>query len=175
MKQIELLLLDNVDNLGIIGDVVRVRPGYARNFLLPRGLATTPSEGAIQRLSARRAEVEAEVKKHRSAQQRMMEKLDGQEITMERSANEQGVLFGGVTQHDIGELLNAQGYELIEDRHVRIGQPIKRLDSYQIPIVINKDLKAEIKLWVVSDKPMDREDDGNDDETAEADQATAAA
>ena len=154
MKQINLLLLDNVDNLGIVGDVVQVRPGYARNFLLPRGLATTPTKGAIERLAERRAQVEAEMKALRSQQEQLIERLADYELTLIRSANEQGILYGGVSQHDIAESLREEGYD-VEDRFVRIGEQIKRLDSYQIPIVVDKELKTEIKLWVVSDKPAE--------------------
>lgn len=156
MKQIELLLLENVDNLGIVGDVVKVKPGYARNFLLPRGLASPPTSGAIKRLAQRRAEVEAEMKKLRADQEQTIEQLADHEITIERSANDQGVLFGGVSQHDIAEALRSEGFG-IEDRHVRIGEQIKRLDSYDIPIVIDKELRTQIKLWVVSDRPLGEE------------------
>jgi len=166
MKQIELLLLDTVDNLGIVGDVVKVKPGYARNFLLPHGLAEAPTEEKIQELSARRAEVEAEMKKLRGEQEAVIEKLNDYELTLERAANEQGMLFGGVSQHDIAEALQAEGFA-IEDRHVRIGEKINRLDTYHIPVQLAKDLKCEIKLWVVSDKPMEIEDE----EPAEGEEA----
>lgn len=154
MKQVELLLLETVDNLGIVGDVVKVRPGYARNYLLPHGLATTPTPAAVARLAERRAKVEAEMRARRQQQEQLIEKLTGYELTLQRAANEQGVLFGGVSQHDIAESLRAEGFA-VEDRYVRIGEQIKRLDSYIIPIVIDKDLKTEIKLWVVSDKPAE--------------------
>lgn len=159
MKQIELLLLETIDNLGIVGDVVKVKPGYARNYLLPHGLAEAPTEEKIQELSARRAEVEAELKKLRGEQEALIEKLSDVELTLERSANEQGLLFGGVSQHDIAEALQAEGHA-VEDRHVRIGEKINRLDTYDIPIQLAKDLKCEIKLWVVSDKPMEEEPEG---------------
>ncbi|MEX0886405.1 MAG: 50S ribosomal protein L9 [Phycisphaeraceae bacterium] len=170
-KQIELLLLDNVDNLGIVGDVVKVKPGYARNFLVPRQLATVPTPRAIERLAARRAQVEAEMKQLREAQEQTIARLEAHEITLERAANEQGVLFGGVSQHDIGEALREAGFD-IEDRFVRIGQQIKRLDSYMIPIVIDKELRTEVKLWVVSDKPAEEleaeaEESGEGEEAAE--------
>ncbi|MCC5830713.1 MAG: 50S ribosomal protein L9 [Phycisphaeraceae bacterium] len=157
MKMIELLLTENVDNLGIVGDVVKVRPGYARNFLLPMGKATRPTPGAIARLAERRKQVEAELKELRAQQEEMIGKLEGHELTMLRSANEQGVLFGGVSQHDIAQALRDEGYA-IEDRHVRIGEQIKRLDSYTVPIVVANDLKTEVKLWVVSDKPAEELD-----------------
>lgn len=170
MKQIELLLLDNVDNLGIVGDVVKVRPGYARNYLLPRGLASTPTPGAIERLAERRAQVEAEMRKLREQQEQLIGRLEGHELTLQRAANEQGVLFGGVSQHDIAEALREEGFD-IEDRFVRIGEQVKRLDSYTIPVVIDKELKTEIKLWVVSDKPAEEleaegEEAGEGEETA---------
>src|SRR5690625_2258809 len=103
MKTIELLLLDNVANLGIVGDVVKVRPGYARNYLLPHGLAEPPTPGAVKALEARRAEVEAQMKRIAAAQQELIKKLEDYELTLERSANEQGVLFAGVSQHDIAQ------------------------------------------------------------------------
>lgn len=169
-RYIELLLTENVDNLGIVGDVVKVRPGYARNFLLPRNLATTPSPAAVKRLAERRAAVEAELKARRAAQEQLIEKLDGHEVTIARSANEQGVLFGGVSQHDISAALKAEGFA-VEDRHIRIGESIKRLDSYTIPIVLAVDLKTEIKLWVVRDQPLaDDEAEARNDAEVEADQ-----
>ena len=154
MKVIELLLTENVDNLGIVGDVVKVRSGYARNFLLPRALATKPTAGAIKRLAKRRAEVEKELKVIRGQREAVFAKLEKFELTMQRSANESGILYGGVSQHDIAQALRNEGLT-IEDRMVRIGEQIKRLDTYQIPIVLDSDLKTEIKLWIVSDKPRE--------------------
>ena len=84
-------------------------------------------------------------------------KLVDHEITILRSANERGVLFGGVSQHDIGEFLRGEGFA-VDDRAVRVGDQIKRLDSYSIPIVLATDLKTSIKLWVVSDKPAEQLD-----------------
>ncbi len=170
MKTIELLLTENIENLGIVGDVVKVKPGYARNFLLPRGYATDPTPEKIEELAERRKQVEEEMKRQRQIQEAMLGKLTDFELTIERSTNEQGVLFGGVSQHDIAEALRAEGFE-IEDRAVRIGQQIKRVDSYTIPLVLAADLKTEIKLWVVSDKPMeqlDEEAEAEDEEDAEA-------
>ncbi len=160
MKQIELLLLDNVANLGIVGDVVKVKPGYARNYLLPFGLGTKPSEAAIKRLAARREEVAAEMAVVRKQHEGLIEKINEFELTLQRSANEQGVLYGGVTQHEIAQALRDEGFDMIEDRHVRVGDQMKRLDSYQIPVVIDKELKAEIKLWIVSDKPAGELEEG---------------
>jgi large subunit ribosomal protein L9 len=154
-KGIQLLLTENVDNLGIVGDVVRVRPGYARNFLLPHGMATEPTAGNVKRLAARRAEVERQLREKRAEQERLLAKLAGFELTMQRSANEEGTLFGSVTQHDIALALQAEGFNIVE-RDIRIGSPIKSLDSYDIPVQLASDLKTTIKLWVVSDKPAEK-------------------
>ena len=157
MKTIQLLLTENVDKLGIVGDVVAVKPGYARNYLVPHGLATDPTKGNIARLSVRRAQAEAELKIERAALEALFEKLTDCEITLERTANEQGVLFGGISTHDISQALIAQGLG-VDERAIRIGENIKRLDTYEITVVLADDLRATIKLWVVSDKPADELD-----------------
>ena len=169
-KNVELLLLENVDNLGIVGDVVEVKAGYARNYLVPMQLATVPTDEAKQAVAERRAEVERQLREKREQQEKMIEQLEGFEITLQRSANEQGVLFGSVTQHDIAVALQEEGFAITE-RDVRIGEPFKRLDSYPIPIKLADDLAAEIKLWIVSDKPIEElgeEADGDSTDEAEA-------
>ena len=169
MKSIKLLLTENVDNLGIVGDVVTVKAGYARNYLVPHGFAAEPTAGNIARLAERRSEVEAEMKAEHAALAALIEKLEGHEITIERSANEQGVLFGGVSPRDIADALTAEDLA-VDERAVRLGHHIKRLDSYEIPIVLAEDLKTTIKLWVVSDKPLEELEA---DAAAEGDQPAA--
>lgn len=153
-KTLDLLLTENVENLGIVGDVVNVRAGYARNFLLPRELATEPSEEKIQALAARRAEAERELAELRSQREKMVEKLEGFEITTEQACNDQGLLYGSVTQQDIAHMLGENGFE-VRARDVRLTQTIKRIDSYEIVVKPEQDLEATIKLWVVSDRPLD--------------------
>src|ERR1051326_8622835 len=121
-NQVELLLTENVDNLGIVGDVVKVRSGYARNYLLPHGLATTPTENAKKRVAERRAQVEAELKARRAEQEKLIETLAHVEITIQRSHADEGQLYGSVTQHDIVEAMAAEGHRITE-RDVRIGSP----------------------------------------------------
>ncbi len=154
-KNIQLLLTENVDNLGIVGDVVDVKPGYARNYLLPLGLADVPTEGNKKRVEERRAEVEKQLRELRLEQEKLIGRLEGTEITLQRSHNEDGNLYGSVTQRDIADALKEDGFNVTE-RDVRIGSPIRQLDSYDIPIQLDNDLKTEIKLWVVSDKPAEQ-------------------
>ena len=180
-RNIDLLLTENVTNLGIVGDVVKVRPGYARNYLLPHNLATKPTEKAKEAVAERRAEVERQMRELRAEQEKLIEKLEGFEVTLKRAANEDGNLYGSVTQHDIAVALQEEGFNVTE-RDVRIGIAIKKLDSYPIPVQIADDLKAEIKLWVVSDKPAeelmaeatsDDDDEANDESTTDSTEAAA--
>lgn len=162
-KTFNLLLTETVDSLGIVGDVVKVRAGYARNYLLPRDLATTPTDEKIAELAARRAEAQRQIELHRKQRVDMIEKLEGYELTLVRSCNDQGLLYGSVTQADIAEGLAAAGFA-VRVRDVRLGQAIKRIDSYEVHIKPEADLEATVKLWVVSDRKLDI------DRTAEVDE-----
>lgn len=152
-KNVELLLTENVYNLGIVGDVVKVRTGYARNFLLPRGIATEPSEEKMKELASKREEAERQLRELRAEREKMIEKLDGYEISLTRSCNDQGQLYGSVTQKDIADALVEEGFN-INPRDVRLPQTIKRIDSYMVPIKLDQDLETEVKLWVVPDREL---------------------
>lgn len=157
-KTVKLLLTENVDNLGIVGDVVGVRLGYARNYLLPRGLATQPSDEAIAAVAAKRAEAERQLAVLRKEREGAVEKLNGQEVSIQRSCNDQGILYGAVTQQDIADALAEQGFA-VRAREVRLGQTIKRIDAYDVQIKFDSDLSAMIKVWVVADRRIEAEDD----------------
>lgn len=154
-KSYKLLLTDNVESLGIVGDVVTVRAGYARNFLLPRELATTPSAEKIASLAAKRAAAEKMLSELRAQRESMIEKLEGYELTLERSCNDQGLLYGSVTQQDVANALVAAGFT-VRPRDVRITQTIKRIDHYDILIRPEVDLEATVKLHVKSDRPLEQ-------------------
>jgi large subunit ribosomal protein L9 len=153
-KHIKLLLTENVDSLGIVGDVVRVRLGYARNYLLPFGLATSPSADLIKDLATKRAEAEKQIAAIRKDRETMIAKLDGQELTMIRACNDQGQLYGSVTQQDIAQALQEVGFD-IKPREVRLPGTIKRVDTFDIHIKVDSDLGADVKLWVVADRELD--------------------
>lgn len=152
-KSIKLLLTETVDNLGIVGDVVNVRIGYARNFLLPHNLATTPTEEAIKSLGAKRAEAERQQQELRAHREKMIESLQGFEVSLQRSCNDQGMLYGSVTQQDIADALAEKGYH-VKAREVRLPHTIKRIDSYAVPVKFDADLEAEVKVWVVPDREL---------------------
>ena len=109
-KNVELLLLETVENLGIVGDVVKVKSGYARNYLLPLGVAEPPSARKIESLKGARAVAQAELAALRSERERLVEQLTETTIALERSCNDQGALYGSVTQRDISDALMEAGH-----------------------------------------------------------------
>ncbi|MDF1809527.1 MAG: 50S ribosomal protein L9 [Phycisphaerales bacterium] len=156
-RSVKLLLTENVDNLGIVGDIVTVRLGYARNYLLPFNYATTPSDELIASLAEKRAQAEKEVAARRSERETMIGKLSGQELTLTRACNDQGQLYGSVTQQDIANALKEVGFA-VSPREVRLPTTIKRVDTFDIHIKVDSDLEADIKLWVVADRELDLEE-----------------
>ncbi|MBL8964638.1 MAG: 50S ribosomal protein L9 [Phycisphaeraceae bacterium] len=168
-RNLKLLLTENVEALGIVGDVVNVRTGYARNYLLPRNLATEPSEDRIKALAVKRAEAERMLAEQRKLREALSEKLVGVEVHLTRSCNDQGILYAAVTQHEIADALVAIGHA-VKPRDVRLSQVIKRVDTYDIHIKLDSDLDATIKLWVVADRKLEfsRGGDSHDDAVAAA-------
>ncbi|MFM9996476.1 MAG: 50S ribosomal protein L9 [Phycisphaerales bacterium] len=154
-KNIKLLLTENVEALGIVGDVVTVRTGYARNFLLPREYATTPTEDAIKAVAAKRAEAERQLAELRRQREALVKKLEGVQVTLVRSCNDLGHLYASVTQQEIAAALGEAGYKGIRPRDVRLNTVVKRIDTYDVPIKFEADLEASIKLWVVADRKLD--------------------
>lgn len=153
-RNVKLLLTENVDTLGIVGDVVNVRSGYARNFLLPRNLATEPSQEKVQALAAKRADAERMLSELRKDREKMIEKMQGLELHLIRSCNDQGILYGAITQQDIAAALAEKGFG-VKPREVRLGQTIKRIDAYDVHVKLDSDLDAAVKLWVVADRKLD--------------------
>lgn len=156
-KSVKLLLVENVDTLGIVGDVVNVRVGYARNFLLPRALATTPSDELIASLAAKRANAQKEVAQLRAQREETTKKLTGVEIEMIRAVNDQGILYGAVTQQDVAAALTAKGFA-VKPRDVRIPQVIKRVGDFDLHIKLDSDLDSIVKLHVKPDREIETRD-----------------
>lgn len=154
-RTLELLLIENVDGTGIVGDVVKVRKGFARNFLLPRSLATKPSAELIKQLAGKRADAQKMLAELRSQREAMTKRLSGIQLTLIRSCNDMGILYAAITQHDVATALGAAGYAGIKDREVRLAQTIKRIDHYDVHIKFEADLEAVIKLDVQPDRPLD--------------------
>lgn len=153
-KNVKLLLLESVDSLGIVGDVVNVRLGYARNFLLPRNLATTPSDELVKSLAAKRAEAERQLALLRKQREELSAKLQGIEVVLTKSCNDLGILYGAITQQELSTALGAQGFG-VKPRDVRLTEVIKRVGAYDVHVKLDSDLDAIIKLKVNPDRELD--------------------
>ena len=163
-RRIELLLNSNVENIGIVGDVVRVRMGFARNFLIPMGLAEIPTPEKIEALAADRELALQKYEENQSLQAALIERLKDVALTLTRSANDQGGLYGSVTQRDVSDAL-AENDFVIPTRAVRLHQAIRRVGQYSVTIQFGKDLRTDIDIIVEPDRPLeDREEMEFDDE-----------
>jgi large subunit ribosomal protein L9 len=147
-RTIPVLILQDQDNLGEVGDVVDVKPGYARNYLLPSGIATLPTPDALRLVE--RAKVAAAKERARRAAELadLATSLEGISVTLEERASEEGHLFGSVGAIAIIEALGKQGVELHE-KMVALEEPIKELGIFNVPIRLANDVSAEIRVWVV--------------------------
>src|SRR5881392_2990843 len=145
MASKKLLLKESIKNVGRVGDIVEVSPGYARNYLVPRGLAVQPTPNNVKKVEARRKEIE-----RREQQERMIQQLSAVEVHLERRANEQGHLFGSVTATDVAKGLQAQGFN-VEPEDVNLPGKLDQVRDYSVNIKFADDLAAEIKVWVHAD------------------------
>ncbi len=157
-KHIELLLLNNIEHLGIIGDVVRVKLGYARNFLLPHGYAEVPSQKRIDSLESERAVALQELGKLREARQELLGRMEDITLTLIRSCNDQGVLYGSVTQRDICDALQANNFD-VSTRSCRLAAAIRRIGEYTVPIQFDKDMRTDITVIVEPDQPLEEREE----------------
>ena len=157
-KNIELLLNETIEHLGIVGDVVTVKPGYARNYLLPLGIAEVPTEEKVEALKELRKTAKAELEALRAQRVETVGKLENITVKLTRSCNDQGVLYGSVTQRDISDALQ-EGDMMVDERAVRLTQPIRHVGSYSVAIQFEKDLRAEIGIEVIADRTLEELDD----------------
>lgn len=169
----KLLLRKNIGKLGIVGDIVDVAEGYGRNYLLPQGLATAPTDANIRALAEARKAAEAEQAVRRAELAAASERLHSTEVTIRARANEDGVLYGSVGRREIAEALNAEGHEVTPE-HVDLKEPIRHLDNVVVPVKLSEDLMAEVKVWVVREKVGDEEEETSAGAESEAKSGTEA-
>src|SRR5438552_10539612 len=144
----EIILRQAVENLGKPGDVVKVKAGYARNYLLPRGFAYEATPGNLKRIQQERDRLEAAEGERRNTAQTLAEKLEQVSLTFSAKVGEEGKLFGSVTAADISHQLEQQGYH-VEKRQIDLHDPIKALGVYRVPVRLHADVKPEIRVWVI--------------------------
>ncbi len=144
----EIILRQAIENLGHPGDVVTVKNGYARNYLLPHGLAYEATPGNLKRIQAEKSRLEAAETERRTAAQNLATRLGEVQLTFSARVGEEGKLFGSVTSSDIAEQLAGQGFQ-IDRRLIDLHEPIKALGVYRVPIKLHADVKPEIRVWVI--------------------------
>ena len=143
----QIILLDKVVNLGNLGEIVKVKDGYARNFLIPSGRARRATEAAKAEFEARRAELEKQAAEKLAAAQAVGEKLNGQTIKLTQKAGVDGRLFGSVTNHDICEEINKLGYQLVKSQ-IRMPGLIKTVGDTTLSVALHTDVVVEVTVSV---------------------------
>jgi large subunit ribosomal protein L9 len=144
----EVILRQAVEKLGHPGDIVKVSPGYARNFLLPRGYAYEATPGNKRRIEQERKRLEAAEETRRGSAQDLATRVEQVSLTFSARVGEEGKLFGSVTSADIAQQLAEQGFT-IEKRQIELKEPIRALGVYRVPVRLHADVHPEIKVWVI--------------------------
>jgi large subunit ribosomal protein L9 len=148
LRNVEVLLLQDSESLGEVGDVVTVRPGYARNYLFPSGIACPVTKDALQRVE--RAKEQASLQRARRAAKvaELAKGLEGLSLTIEERASEEGHLFGSVSAATIQEALAAQGIR-VEEKQIQLEAHIKELGIFNVPIRLDPENTVALRIWVV--------------------------
>ena len=148
MAQVSLILLDDVEKLGLAGDEVHVAPGYARNFLIPRGLAAKATPGTLRQLAARKEKIEAKRKADLEAAQALSAKIATLDITIPMQASEDGHLFGSVSERTIFEKLASMDVK-VNINKIRLDAPIRTIGEFKVDIKLHQNVTAVATIKVV--------------------------
>jgi large subunit ribosomal protein L9 len=144
----QVILRDDIDNLGKSGEVVNVKPGYARNFLLPRGLAVKATASDVARVEHEKRVIAARTAKLAKEAQAEADKLSQVSVSIARAVGEEDKLYGSVTTRDIAEALREQGVT-VDSKKLHLDEPIKTLGMTEVPVKLGRGVNATIKVWVV--------------------------
>ena len=143
----EVILLERVAKLGQMGDTVKVRDGYARNFLLARGKALRATKENKERFETQRAQLETRNLERRKEAEAVGEKLNGQSFVVIRQAGETGVLYGSVSTRDLAEIITQNGFSVVRDQ-IEVSQPIKTLGLHQVPVILHPEVDVRVTINV---------------------------
>ena len=146
----KIVLLEDVENVGRVGEIVTVKSGFGRNYLVPQGKALLATKGNLALMGARRKIYEAAAAKHRDAAQEIAGRIGAVSVSIGRKVGESEMLYGSVTTADIADALAAKGV-VVDKRRILLSEPIKKLGEYKIPVRIHADVTAELKLAVVAE------------------------
>ncbi len=148
---VEVILRKDVADLGRAGEMVNVRPGYARNYLVPQGIALVATEGNRRRFEEERRQIEQSAEREREAAQELAGELEGRALSFVRRASESGRLFGSVTAADIADELEKDGVA-VDRRAIRLDDPIKDLGEHGVPVRVHVDVEPTLKVSVVAEE-----------------------
>lgn len=146
----KIVLKDDVKNIGKMGHIIDVADGYARNYLVPRGLAIEANTKNIKALEHEKRIIEKKAKKIKNSAQELSNKISAMTFTIKAKAGDEGKLFGSVTTMDIAELLQKEGIE-IDKKKISLDEPIKRLGSYSVNVKIHPEISTQFKVEVIQE------------------------
>ncbi|MAV16596.1 MAG: 50S ribosomal protein L9 [Candidatus Marinimicrobia bacterium] len=144
----DVILLDNISNLGNVGDIIKVKPGYARNFLFPKGLAVRSSKRNIALANERKNTIQAQINREKEVNEKLISSLKNIELSIEVEVGEEDRLFGSVTNLDVHKALSEKGID-IDKQNINLENPIKSLGVYDIPVKVASSMVQEIKVYVI--------------------------
>lgn len=147
----QVILRDRLENLGDAGDVVDVKPGYARNYLIPKGLAYEASPANVRRMEAEKAAQGRREAETLSEARQRASSIEGVSLTFHARAGQEGKLFGSITNGDIADKLAEQGVQ-IDRRAIELDEPIKSLGVHSVPVRLHPQVRPEIKVWVIAEE-----------------------
>ena len=148
----QIILLEKVANLGNLGDVVKVKDGYARNFLIPTRRARRATEAAVKEFETKRVELEKAAADKQAAAQALGEKMSGRTVHITQKAGVDGRLFGSVTNHDIAESLKRIGFDVVKSQVRLPNGPLKAVGEYTVEVVPHTDVHTEVKVVVLGEQ-----------------------
>ena len=147
----QIILLEEVANVGALGDVVKVKDGYARNFLIPSGKARRATQTALAEFEARRAELEKLAAEKLAAAQALAAKMDGVVVSITQKAGVDGRLFGSVTNHDVAEAMQALSLDVAKAQVRMPNGPLKAAGEYTVNVHLHTDVEVEVSIHVIGD------------------------
>ena len=146
----QVILRDRLENLGGAGDVVNVKPGYARNYLIPQGLAYPATDANVKRIEREKAQVVKRANEELNAARQSATAFEGVSVTFTARAGEEGKLFGSITSADIAEKLGEQGIQ-VDRKQIQLDEPIKALGVFSVPVRLHAEVRPELKVWVIKE------------------------
>jgi large subunit ribosomal protein L9 len=146
----QVILKQDFEGLGLAGDVVNVKPGYARNFLLPKGIVLLATPSNLRRIEDEKKKAAYRLNKERDAAEKLKKKLENISCTIKVAAGEDDKLFGSVTNQNVADAL-AEQEVVVDKRKILLEEPIKALGIYSIPIKLHPEVTATVKLWVIKE------------------------